>query len=232
VVAGCLVEAWRRHGGGDAPRVLDFGCGPGRVTAPFKRLLPASRLHGSDIDREAIDWARANLGAIAAFASNAAVPPLPRADGSFDLVYAVSVFTHLDEPSQLRWLAELARILVPDGWLIATVHGALAQASCSPRELERLGAGGFWYRIGRRGRFKLDGLPDSYQTTFHTRDYIERRWQGDFELAQYLEGGIAGHQDLVVLRRRSNASAHVAHGASGTRTDGYQIERPPGPGTQ
>ena len=60
---------------------------------------------------------------------------------------------------------------------------------------------GFAYRIDRTGRFKLDGLYDSYQTTFHTREYVERSWSRGFEVAEYTEAGLIGHQDLVILRR-------------------------------
>ena len=42
--------------------------------------------------------------------------------GSFDLIYAVSVFTHLTDHST-RWLLELHRALKPDGLLIATFMG-------------------------------------------------------------------------------------------------------------
>ena len=77
-----------------------------------------------------------------------------------------------------------------------------AQRSCTRRERIELAERGFAYRVDRRGQLKLDGLPDSYQTTFHSRAYVEANWQRDFELLEYTEGGLAGHQDLVVLARR------------------------------
>ena len=42
--------------------------------------------------------------------------------GSFDLIYAVSVFTHLTDNS-IPWLLELHRLLKPDGILIASYMG-------------------------------------------------------------------------------------------------------------
>ena len=200
--AARIVEALARHGL-DAPRstILDFACGPGRVAAQVKCLVPGCRLHGSDIDPEAIAWAARHLHAVAEFAVNEPAPPTRYATGCFDAAYTVSLFTHLDERAQLAWLAELARIVRPGGLLVATVHGALARGSCTHDELEDLRDRGFVYRIDRKGRLKLDGLPDDYQTTFHAREYVERAWSRWFEVSEYLEGGLHGHQDLVVLRR-------------------------------
>ena len=49
-------------------------------------------------------------------------PPLGLEHGSFDLIYAISVFTHLTDNS-VPWLLELRRMLKPDGLLIATFMG-------------------------------------------------------------------------------------------------------------
>ena len=51
------------------------------------------------------------------------LPPLPFADGAFDLVIVISVFTHLPRDSQDAWLAELERVTGPGTVVIATVHG-------------------------------------------------------------------------------------------------------------
>ena len=58
----------------------------------------------------------------AEFKQNRPLPPLDYSDGMFDLVYAISVFTHLSEEFQLPWLDELKRILNPKGVLLATVY--------------------------------------------------------------------------------------------------------------
>jgi SAM-dependent methyltransferase len=181
--------------------VLDFGCGPGRVVTDFCRLAPGARLVGSDIDHEAIDWARANLGHLATFRVNGILPPTDFPDGSFDVIYSISLFTHLDESAQDEWLTELSRLLRPGGVLLTTTHGRFAMGSCTPEERDKLLRQGIAFRVDHKGRFKLDGLPDFYQTTFHTREYIERHWTRFLELLAYHEGGIGNHQDIVLLRK-------------------------------
>ena len=53
---------------------------------------------------------------------NRADPPLGLEYGTFDLIWALSVFTHLTD-SSLAWLLELHKLLKPDGFLIATYMG-------------------------------------------------------------------------------------------------------------
>src|SRR5437763_12722131 len=72
--------------------VLDFGCGCGRVTRWWGDFH--GTVAGSDVSAAAIDWCRANL-LFGRFETNALAPPLVFEDESFDLVYALSVFTHL-----------------------------------------------------------------------------------------------------------------------------------------
>lgn len=202
VVAQTIVDILRsEHVELDGRDVLDFACGPGRVIRDFHRLVPTARLTGSDIDRDAIDWARANMGDVASFHLNHSEPSTEFADASFDIIYCISLFTHLDEASQDAWLGELARLLRPGGVLLTSVHGRPTLASCTDRERAELGRRGIAFRVDRKGRFKLDGLPDFCQTTFHTRAYIERHWTSFFNLRAYREGGIHGHQDLVLLAK-------------------------------
>ena len=202
VVGSQIVEALTRHGVGlEGSTILDFACGPGRVAGEVKKRTASCRLHGSDIDPEAVEWANRHLREVGSFSVNPSLPPTAYQDAFFDIIYTVSLFTHLPEDAQIAWLAELARLVKPGGWVLATVHGKFTRASCTHEEMERLRERGIVYRMDRRGRFKLDGLPDSYQTTFHTREYVERVWTRWFHLAEYVEGGLGQHQDLVVLRR-------------------------------
>ena len=203
-IASTLVQSLQSQGiVANEATILDFGCGPGRVAAELKKRIPSCHLYGSDIDREAIAWAQEHLIGLADFATNEPCPPTPYASNTFDVIYSISLFTHLDEASQNLWLAELARVLKPGGTLLTTIHGAFARASCTPEELQELNRKGIVFRVGRKGRFKLDGLPDYYQTTFHTLAYVARVWGVFFEVVDHIQGGLGQHQDLIILRCRS-----------------------------
>ena len=88
---------------------LDFGCGCGRTLRWLTREWRDVSWHGTDVDAEAVGWCRSHLPG--RFEVNGPMPPLPFPNASFDLVLGVSVFTHLDEPVQRGWAAELRRVL-------------------------------------------------------------------------------------------------------------------------
>ncbi len=181
-------------------RVLDFGCGCGRTllwfAAPEGATPPAS-LHGTDIDAEAVQWCRQNLSH-AEFSVNGALPPLAYPDASFDLVYAVSVFTHLDEGRQFLWLKELERITRLGGVVLLTVHGEHARGALPAEDAAAVERDGFRFVVSdsMRGIF-----PDWYQNAFHTKEYVLDRYAERFDVAAYIPRGMNNHQDVVVLRR-------------------------------
>ncbi|MFT4178518.1 MAG: class I SAM-dependent methyltransferase [Thermomonas sp.] len=186
----------------DGKKVLDLGSGPGRVAFWLKQRFPSCMLHCSDIDAEAIGWASENLQEVASFHLNDAEPPTDFPDAGFDFVYCISLFTHLDAEMQDKWLQELRRIVKPGGFVLATTHGRFAMDSCTKEEVAEIERNGIHFRVDRSGALKLDGLPDFYQTTFHSKQYVERHWGKFFELVSHSEGGLGRHQDMILMRRK------------------------------
>lgn len=103
-------------------RVLDFGSGAGRTLRHFTAEAESAEFWGCDIDERSIAWLEANLCPPFHAWRSAHNPPLGLEHESFDLIYAVSVFTHLSYNST-AWLLELHRMLKPEGLLIATFMG-------------------------------------------------------------------------------------------------------------
>ena len=104
----------------DGKRVLDFGCGVGRILRHFAPEAGVAEIVGCDIDEPSINWLDRHLSPPFRVFVNGEAPPLGQPDSSFDLVYAMSVFTHITDDWS-SWLLELHRILKPDGWLIASI---------------------------------------------------------------------------------------------------------------
>jgi len=187
--------------------ILDFGCGCGRLLRRLIDTAPNSRLAGCDTDAGAIEWVRANLTSVDARTIEP-LPPLPWADGSFDLVIGYSVFTHLDEEYQDAWLAELHRVLRPGGAGLLTIHGQAAwdrqsrtalagrpELETVTREREELGIA-HWREDGWEEFF-----PDYYHTTFHTLEYVEAHWRKWFDSVHVDAGDYWRNHDIVVVRR-------------------------------
>lgn len=181
-------------------RILDFGCGCGRVLRFFDSNQGACSLYGTDIDDEAVRWCKKNLP-YATWGVNQALPPTNYEDNFFDFVFALSVFTHLNEEFQDKWLMELRRILRPQGILLATVHGTKFAERLPEQRAQQVTERGILNTVGQTGALKVDGLPDYYQTTYHNRNYIERRWGQIFEIVDYKERGMNDDQDVVLLRK-------------------------------
>jgi ubiquinone/menaquinone biosynthesis C-methylase UbiE len=184
--------------------VLDWGVGCGRLARHFPAQHSAA-LTGCDIDHDNVEWCQANLKG--RFVTSALEPPLPFADNTFDIVYGVSVFTHLREALQDKWLAELRRITKIGALVLTTVHGETAVEffRLRPREYANLKAS-----IRRKGlivsssNVQLEGYveePREYVNVFHDREYIEGHWSSYFDVLHVIPGYIFTH-DMVVLRRR------------------------------
>jgi len=117
-------------------RVLEIGCGFGRVALPLSLMLDERGTYaGTDVMRDGIDWCRANitrqgfsfhhfdiynefynprgLGSVED-------TPLPFEDGAFDLVFLTSVFTHLVQEDVAAYMREIRRVLAPNGTLAGT----------------------------------------------------------------------------------------------------------------
>ena len=115
---GLLPDGWSFEG----KRVLDFGCGAGRTLRHFLPEAERAELWGADVDAPSIEWLERALCPPLHARRSQVDPPLGLEHGSFDLIWALSVFTHLTDNS-LPWLLELQRLLKPGGLLIATYMG-------------------------------------------------------------------------------------------------------------
>ena len=173
--------------------ILDFGCGCGRVIRHWAGL-PGS-IHGCDYNRLSARWCRRHLP-FAEFAVNELRPPLPYEDGHFDVVYALSVFTHLPEPLLFDWLSDLRRVLSPNGWLIASIHGEAYFHDLS-REQQRE------FRAGRLVVRAADAAGTNRCGVYFSESYVRHHFSDGFRLVDFVPRGAKGNplQDLVLLQR-------------------------------
>jgi len=116
-------------------RVLDIGCGVGRVALPLTRFL-TSTYDGFDVVRSAIRWCQHHITArhpsfrfmhanlynsfYRRRGVHASQYRFPYDEAAFDFAFATSVFTHLDVESTRNYLNEAHRVLRAGGRLLAT----------------------------------------------------------------------------------------------------------------
>jgi SAM-dependent methyltransferase len=173
---------------------LDFGCGTGKLAAIFQSI-DGIALDGTDINERLIDWDRQHRPGV--FAVNQPDPPLSYPTGSFDLVVAGSVFTHIPLASQRSWLEEIRRVMRPTGVFLCTVH-ARSQIDYQLRSEVRRGfdeTGEAELNPGDEGLSAASvrvGIPDVFQT----RSRVLAAFREVFDVQDYVGGG----QDFLVLR--------------------------------
>jgi SAM-dependent methyltransferase len=192
--------------------VLDFGCGPGRVLPHLATLAPAAACVGCDVDAAAIDWAARAHRALG-WSLTSFHPPLPYESGRFDLVYAISVFSHLDRGLAGMWLTELRRVLAPGGLALLSVHGphafeqfrsgAVTTSWCPTAVFRRgpLAPDEFVFAPYRRSFWtdgELPGVGREYGLAFQGPEHTRASWGRALQVVEVRARGLTDWQDVAV----------------------------------
>lgn len=102
-------------------QVLDIGCGTGSLILEAEKLVgPGGTAVGLDVEPAMITQARqkaANRHSQATF-EVASITAVPFADATFDVIISSAMFHHLNKSQQVEGLAELYRVLKPNGRLL------------------------------------------------------------------------------------------------------------------
>jgi SAM-dependent methyltransferase len=194
--------------------VFDLGCASGRVLRHFLCHERSINLWAADLNLRHVEWVRRFLPPSVHVFQNSMLPHLPLEDNSFSLVYAFSVFTHIDA-FELAWIAELRRILRPGGMAYLTVHTERTWSSMNPNR-------GLYHDIlimkdhitecpvcpeMFQSPMPRERMVLSWQTAavnnailFHSTDYIRNAWGRFLDIVEIQPEGHE-YQDVVVLRK-------------------------------
>jgi SAM-dependent methyltransferase len=188
-----------RYLGSERPvTVCEWGCGPARIVRHLPDLLPTgSRVFGTDYNPRTIEWCSANLPQVT-FRLNGLAPPLPFEDGELDMLYAVSVLTHLSEEMHLSWMAECERVVRPGGLILLTVHGDRSIGGLSAGERAEYDAG----HLVVRGHVQEGSRT---YVAFESPGYMRNVLLRNVDVLEYNPPDapqLAGPQDIYLTRTR------------------------------
>jgi SAM-dependent methyltransferase len=179
-------------------RVLDFGCGAGRVLRQFLPEAASGEFWGCDLHAPTIAWLDEHLSPPLRFYVNDAIP-MPQPDEHFDLVYGISVFTHITHRWS-AWLLELHRILKPNGLLLATIIGPEAWGLWLKDPPDENALGMCVQRLG----LPLDRSSGPH--VLHSPWWLRSHWGRAFEILSLRSIGFAGGWHGFVLGRKRDVS--------------------------
>lgn len=219
---GLFRSIYEKHGGRITATtdVLDFGCGWGRIIRYFNRDVRPGHLYGADINPTVLDYCRSS-NPWASFHKIDVLPPSPFENGSFDLIYAYSVFSHLSRVAHDAWLVEFERLLRPGGVLIVTTWPREFIEHCewlrtSPEaamrpDSHRVSAGAFTDLTGSLSRYDAGEFCFSYrneQDPAHfgeaclSERFVRSAWPTSLEIRDYIDRRDQAPQNVIVARRR------------------------------
>ena len=209
-------------------RVLDVGCGVGKLAIPMTRFLDANgRYEGLDIVPEGIEWCKKhivgphdNVHFTLADVYNKEYNPrgrvqpvdyrFPYDDETFNVVILYSVFTHMLPDDVDRYVGEIARVLTADG------HAFVSYYIINPESLRLMRSSGcamqFKHNLGphwtRNG--KVPELGIAYNEGYIHDVYVKHglslpkfyggNWCG--RAGYWPDGSGFGDQDVLVARKQ------------------------------
>jgi SAM-dependent methyltransferase len=196
----------------DESRVLDFGCGWGRLTRFFARDVAEGALCGCDPVEQILGVCREHSVPGDLRRSGFVANELPF-EGSFDLIFSFSVFTHLSEAATGAWLTALHRALRPGGLLVLTVRPPAylsrdeirpASAALGPDPLLEMDQPRFVFvpHPADPSHPQYQGEEMSYGEAVITPAYARSHWSDRFELVDEHLSLTDPYQVALTLRRR------------------------------
>lgn len=195
----------KRLGENAAGPVLDFGAASGRVARHWAMEPEAFAVTACDTTERLVNWLDAHAGGRINAICNDIAPPLSVPDGTFGLVYAYSVFTHIFELED-AWLAELRRVTRPGAHLALTIHSEAtwdAIPTLKFRIKDKLEQIPAYVALRESGAVMPDRLHFEHEQVhyvFYSTRHIHTAWGRYFEIVEIVHNA-HNYQSMVIMRR-------------------------------
>ena len=180
---------------GENIKVLEFASGYGCVTRHFNNELPGIDITSCDIHDDAVRFIESKLEGKAILSH--AVPELLKLDVQYDVVFALSFFSHMPKSTWSRWLKSLASCTKKNGYILFTTQGIESRKYFGNPELDNEG---FWFKSESEQK-DLD--TSEYGQTIVSPKYVFSAINNLnlLELNRYYKSNWWGHQDLYIVQR-------------------------------
>ncbi len=178
--------------------MLEFASGYGCVTRHLRDALPKAKITACDIHDQALAFISGEMGV--PVVPSCHDPKLFQLDRQFDIVFALSFFSHMPDATFGEWLEALFRHVRVGGSLIFTTHGNVSVRLLYGDTI-KLSPEGYWFSPSSE---QHDLKTSDYGTAITTPEYVTRqifrRLPGN--LAYFSQGSWWGHQDTYIVARQ------------------------------
>lgn len=194
-----LKEHFEKHIDLKNKKILDWGCGPARVIRHLPDVFDENcTFYGTDYNPKTIAWCTENIPT-ASFSNNGINPPLTYENDFFDLIYGISIFTHLSENNHSAWFTELMRVSKKGAVLLLTTQGEAFKEKLTEAEKTKFDRG----ELLTRGKV-LEG--HRVYSAFHPPSYIRNLFEAQTDILEHIPGtkkhwGI--DQDVWIIKKRN-----------------------------
>lgn len=175
--------------------LLEFASGYGCVTRHIEKTIPFCSVTASDIHPQAIQFIQEKLKINTILSAHS--PQKLELDPVYDVVFALSFFSHMPKSTFSAWLKKLASFIKPNGYFIFTTHGLITREKNGMDFL--FSRDGFYFEGGSEQK---DIEEDEYGTTITLPEYVFSEIAKIPQLSPvyFREGYWWEHQDLFVLK--------------------------------
>jgi SAM-dependent methyltransferase len=189
-------------------RVLEIGCGYGRIVRILREHVSPSKIYVSDVIEEGANFAAAELGVNK-------MPVLEKVQDDykefFDMIYMLSVYTHTPMDFMRKHLALVSGALRPDGLFVFTTQGPISARNAEQysqhwldktivlKELDTFGCSFQQY----------PHYYEEYGMAWHTEDYVRetiRKAKIPLRFISYGPAEHGGHADVFVYTKEWTAT--------------------------
>jgi hypothetical protein len=176
-------------------KLLEFASGYGCLTRHLSRELPTVSVISCDIHKEAVDFI--NKSFLTDTRLSESVPENLKLNAEFDVVFALSFFSHMPRRSWGRWIKTLYSGVKENGYLIFTTQGKESGKFMGNPTIPE---DGFWF-MPQSEQKDLDS--DEYGQTIVTPDFVigEVYQQTQAPMVLYRNAFWWEHQDLYILAK-------------------------------
>ncbi|NOR46158.1 MAG: methyltransferase domain-containing protein [Candidatus Delongbacteria bacterium] len=189
-----ILELLEKHHSLENINLLEWGCGPVRILRHIPEILSSKRsqVFGSDYNPETIKWNKKSFDNLN-FSKNDLLPPLEYDNNFFDVIFCISVFTHLDEITELKWFNEIIRVLKPGGIFLLSIHGESSKDRLSEEEKKIFDEKGCVIRSNvTEGKRSF--------VSYNSEKFMRKTMLKDVQILEFIPGK-TNEQDIWIIKK-------------------------------